>query len=469
MRPAVEFCSAAANDIGVADAAKRSSDASRVLREAQERRAPVYLFIGEPFQTEGLARRLIDVLIAADKRAVNLEVYEGRNASLPQVLDSCRTVGLFGGGKVVWLREPAVFQAGDKRSDISDELFAAWGAERAKQAAEKLLILAAQTGWSQGDLEGGAFSSLNKTKIKAFLGREPAAGEAQVLDAVAAKALELGMSVASYKDESALLEDFLASGTGGDTVLIFTATTVDRRKRIFKDIEKRGVCVELAVERERSGAMTREAVEALIDDVMAIRGKRPTPAARRLIAQRAGGDPGQLYSELEKVCLHAGDAPQVEESDVLAVMRDLAESWMFDFTGALAQRQIAVALSLLRGLIAQGEPPLRLLAMISREIRILLAARELLSTSLARSWSTGVQFNRFRDQMLPQIPEEQKHLIAGMHPYVLFLALQNASRTSATRLERALVELHEMDVAFKSSRTDPQVRLEAFVLGLARE
>ncbi len=452
-----------------AQVGKRSPDTAGILRDAAARRVPVYLLMGEPFQTEAMARRLIEVLVPADKRTVNLEIYEGRTTGLPQVIDSCRTVGLFGGGKVVWLREPTFFLSGDKRSDIADALFAAWGADRAKQAAEKLLVLAALSGWTQEDLERTSFASLNKTKSKALLGRELGTGEAQVLDAVAAQAREAGMSVASHKDESALLEEFLASGAAGDTVLIFTASTVDRRKRIFKEIEKLGICVDLAVERERSGALTREAVEAMIDEAVARWGKRLAPLARRAIAQRAGGDPGQLHAELEKVCLHAGDAAAIEESDVTAVMRDLGESWVFDFTGALAQRNIVKALSLLRGLIAQGEPPLRLLAMISREIRILLAAREILSTSLAKSWSSGTQFNRFRDQLLPLIPEDQKQLIAGMHPYVLYLALQNASRSKAANLERALVELHELDIAFKRSRTDPQIRLEAFVLGLARD
>lgn len=443
--------------------------AGAILREAKERRAPVYLFAGEPFQTERLARRLIEIFVPQDRRAVDLEVYEGRNTPLPQVLDSCRTVGLFGGGKVVWLREPGFLQAGDKRSDVADAMFAAWNAERRKPAAEKLMSLAALAGWKQSDIGGGGFAALNKTKLKAFLGRDAAAGEANLLDAIAAAALDLGLSVAAYRDEGALLEEYLASGTGGDTALIFTATAVDRRKRVFKEIEKCGAVLELTVERERSGAMTREAVEAVIDDVMGLWEKHPTPAARRAIAQRAGGDPGPLYAELEKVCLHAGEAEQVDESDVAAVMRDLGESWMFDFTGALAQRQVTKALALLRGLAAQGEPPLRLLAMIGRELRILLAAREILTTSLARSWSAGLPFNRFRDQLLPQIPDQQKPLVAGMHPYVLYLALQNASRISAEQLQRALIEVHEMDVAFKSSRIDAHIRLEAFVLDLARD
>jgi DNA polymerase III delta subunit len=452
----------------VARAAKAPSSPTQILRDAAKSRAPVYLLVGEPSETEGIARRLIDVFVPEEKRSTNLETYEGRATPLATVLDSCRTVGLFGGGKVVWVREPGFLASGEKRSDIADALLTAWAADHRKQAADKLLLLAALAGWDQGELDATSFAALTKTKLKAFLGRDPGEGEGAILDAAKAAAQEAEMTVASHRDDGVLLEDFLESGAAGDTVLILTSTVADRRKRVFKTIDKRGVCAELTVARERSGAMTREAVEAIVDDVIASWGKTATPGARRAIAQRAGGAPGWLKAELEKLCLYVGDAEKIEEHDVAAIMRDLGESWVFDFTGALSQRDTVKALSLLRGLFAQGEPPLRLLAMISREIRILLAAREILSTSLARAWAPGTQYGRFRDQMLPGIPEEQKQMLGGMHPYVLYLALQNASRITAARLERALLELHDLDIAFKSSRTDPLIRMEAFVLGFAR-
>ncbi len=429
----------------------------------------MYLFAGEPFQTGEIARRLIDVLVPETQRSVSLETYDGGTTALSAIIDSCRTVGLFGGGKVVWVREPAFLASGEKRSDITDAMFSAWSADRRKQAADKLLVLVSLAGWNQADFDSASFAALNKTKAKALLGRELAAGEAEILDTLKTFAIEAEMTVASQKDDGALLEEFLASGAAGDTVMILTSTVVDRRKRVFKEIEKRGVVIELKVERERSGAMTREAVERILDDVVSHWEKKASSAARRAIAQRAGGDPGKFQAELEKLCLFVGEAPNIEEDDVKAVMRDLGESWVFDFTGALAQRDVVKALSLLRGLFAQGEPPLRLLAMISREIRILLAAREILSTSLSRSWTAGMQYNRFRDHLLPTIPEDQKQMVGGMHPYVLYLALQNASRTSGARLEGALLELQELDIAFKSSRTDPQIRMEAFILGFAQK
>lgn len=424
------------------------------------------MFTGEPYQTEALARRLIDALVPAEKRSVSLETYEGRNTPLASVLDSCRTIGLFGGGKVLWMREPAFLASSEKRSDISAAMFGAWAADRRKQAVEKLLLLAALAGWSQEDFDAVKFSQLNKTRSKALIGREIDGDEAGTLEKMRTHAGEAGLTVASHKDESGQFQDFIDSGTGGDSVLIFTSESADRRTRIFKYIQKHGITADLKVDRERSGAMTPDAVQALIDESLAKHAKRMGPSARKIVLKRAGGDPGQLNSELEKLCLFAAEKETIEDEDVRIIMRDLGESWIFDFTRALAQHDVTESLYLMRGLFAQGEPPLRLLAMIAREVRILLAAREILSTTLARVWSDRTTFNRFRDQMLPQIPDEQKHAVGGTHPYVLYLALQNAARTTTPRLRRALLDLHELDIAFKSTRTDPQIRLEAFVLDL---
>ncbi len=447
------------------DSPQRPSPRS-IVEEARTKPAPVYVFFGEAFQTEALARRLTQVLVPQERRATNLEVYDGASVGLDVVLDSCRTLGLFGGGKVIWMREPKFLAAGEKRSDISAAMFAAWSAERRKPAGEKLVALAAQAGWTQADFESRDFAALNKTKAKTLLGRDLAAGEGQILASIRAHAVERGMRLSSQRDEGGLLEEFLASDAAGDSILIFTASNVDKRRKIFKQVQKIGVVAELSLERERSGALSEAAVNHLVNDTLADAGKRASPRARAAIARRAGGDPGLLHSELEKICLYAGDAETIEEEHVAAAMRDLGESWIFDFTRALSQRRSAEAVALLRGLFAQGEPPLRLLAMIAREVRILLAAREILSTTLARSWSDRTHFNAFRDQMLPAIPDEQKQAIGGAHPYVLYLALQNASRTTSARLERALIDLHELDIALKSSNTDPRVRLEAFVLAM---
>src|SRR5262249_2013087 len=141
---------------------------------------------------------------------------------------------------------------------------------------------------------------------------------------------------------------------------------------------------------------------------------------------------------------------------------------IFDFTRALAQRQAATALSLLRRLFEQGDHPLRLLALIHRELRLLLLARDCLTDTLAGKWTPRIQFNALRGQLLPLLSDEQREAFGGLHPFALYQCLQNASRTQTGTLQRSVLRLHQLDIKLKSSANDPRILLESFVLELCR-
>jgi DNA polymerase III delta subunit len=442
-------------------------DIGALVAEARKKPAPVYLLIGEPFQTEAAARALIDVLVPAERRALNLEIYDGRATSIGPVLDSLRMFGLFAGTKVVWVREPALFAAGEKRGDVTSALFAAWEEDRIAEAAERLLVLAAHAGWPDERFVSASWQSLPASDELSLFGRGLEPGERDVLPAIAARARERGVPSA-HRDEGGLFEAFLAGGVPAGNVLIFSAAAVDRRKRVIKTLHEAGRVIELTLARERSGALGVESVERLVAQIFSIHGKRVEPAARRLIGERAGNEPALLAGEIEKLCLYVGDATLVREADVRESMRDLAESWIFDFTRALAQRRAAEAIALCRKLFAAGEHPLRLMAMIAREIRLLLLARDCLTGSLAGSFGPNTQYNTFRDRLMPRFGDAEREAFAGVHPYALYQNLQNASRFGSARLRRALLALHRLDVRLKSGAGDPHILLEAFVLDLCR-
>ena len=442
------------------------ADADALLADARRQPASVYLLIGEPFQIEPLARSLIDLLVPLDRRSLSLELYDGRSAAIGPILDSLRTPSLLAGTKVIWVREPTLFVAGEKRGDLTDALFAAWEDERPVEAAETLLALMALGGWTQQQLSSAEWSALTKSDASSLFGRPLAARESDVLDAIRAVCAERGLTVAAYRDDSGQLDAFLAAGMPPGSVLIFTSAAADRRKRVVKTIADAGAVAEFSVARERSGALTPESVDALIERVVGRAGKRVAPAARQLIQRRAGPHAGALSAELEKLCLYAGEAPIIEEADVRGSLRDLGESWIFDFTKALAQRQAPAAVGLLRALFEQGEHPLRLLSVIARELRLLLLARDCLTGSLASSWTSRTSYTVFRDRLLPTLDESERETLGGLHPYVLYQCLQNAGRTTAAALQHGILRLQELDVALKSTGIDPRLRLEAFVLDM---
>ena len=89
---------------------------------------PVYFIIGEDeFRVNGRARELVNELVPEADRALGLETIDGAVdneddsvAALRQTLEAIQTLGFFGGGKTVWLRDAAFF--GLNRASSSDSV-----------------------------------------------------------------------------------------------------------------------------------------------------------------------------------------------------------------------------------------------------------------------------------------------------------------------------------------------------------
>ena len=449
--------------------AERHAEFAALLRAAHAgEHKGVYLFTGEPFETRPAAQALIELLVPEARRAFNLEMYDGRVTAVSDVIDSLRTPGFFPGVKVVWVRESTVFVSGEKRPELTAALFRAWSEGRERDAADKLLTLIALAGWADGQFRETRWAGMAKTRLREVFGVELDAEQLAQLQAVHAACLARDLRVETYRDDGSTLADFLDAGVPTDAVLLFTASAVDARKRICKRIREVGAVVDFSAERLRSGALSRDAVDELVRRVAGQAGKRLEPQAHELILRRAGTDAAVLAMELEKLCLYVGEQPAITADAVRAVFRDLAESWIFDFTSALAGCQLAQAFPLLRGLLAQGEPHLRLLAMVARELRLLLVARECLDDALAGKWRSELSFSAFQARVLPQVDAATREAFGNVHPFVLFRRFQDAAAVRGSALRRALIRLSDIDLQLKSSRSDPAVLLEGFVLEWCR-
>jgi len=429
---------------------------------------PVYLFVGEPFETGPAAHALLDALVPASRRAFNLETYDGRTTALSQVIDSLRTPAFFPGVKAVWVRETTVFISGEKRADITAALFRAWNEGREQDAAEKLLTLVALAGWSDEEFRDTRWTSAAKTRVRDVFGTELDAEQLSQLAAVHAACLARDLGIRAHRDESNELLAFIEAGVPPLAVLLFTASAIDARKRLSKRLRDLGAVVDLSTERERSGALSRDTVVDIVRHIARQFGKQLAPAAEDLILLRAGNESATLAMEMEKLCLYAGERPTLMEDDVRVVFRDMAESWIFDFTAALASRQLGRALPLLRGLLEQSEPPLRLLGMMAREVRLLLIARECLDDAVRDTWRADISFNMFQSRVLPHLDAETREAFGNAHPFALYRRFQDASRVDRGALRSALAQLSDLDVRFKSSRSDPAILLEAFVIAWCR-
>lgn len=168
-----------------------------------------------------------------------------------------------------------------------------------------------------------------------------------------------------------------------------------------------------------------------------------TPAAAQALAAAAGDDTRLLDSEIEKLLAYVDRARPVELPDVETLTPYAGEVRIFDMVDAMGERQGRAAVQLLHRLLDQpGQYPLAIFAMIIRQFRLLLQARELLAegaspAAIARALS--------------------------LLPFVAAKIAEQCRKFSLDELDAIFRRLLDIDLAIKGSRIDSGLALETFV------
>ena len=241
-----------------------------------------------------------------------------------------------------------------------------------------------------------------------------------------------------------------------------TAVQADRRTRLFKRLDELGAVLHLALERDRSGKISRENLLEFVGQRLRQAGKNLHPQAREMILTRASDELRSLQQELDKLILFVGDRTTIRAEDIDMIVADQGEGWIFDLTRALGERDAVAALTQLARLIAQGEHPLKILGTLASEARRLLSARQLLAGELAKLWRRGMTYPQFQQIVLKQDGSP----LGGRNPYGDYMCFQRAERFSLAELSRFMQRLFETDFRLKSSTSQPRILLEKLFLEL---
>jgi DNA polymerase-3 subunit delta len=241
--------------------------------------------------------------------------------------------------------------------------------------------------------------------------------------------------------------------------LLLSAVQVDRRTRIYKKFEELGAVMQVDLERDRTGKVSRESLREFIDEEFKRGGKRIDSAARETILIRAGDDLRALRQELEKLLLYTVDQATIQVQDVEALFPDQAEGWIFDLTRLLASGDATGALAQLDRLMSQGEHPLKLLGALASEVRKLLCARQLLDGELRGCWRRGMNYNQFQ-----QYVSSQTTTLLTRNPYADFMCFQRAESLSTKELLAYLRAIHDTDLCLKSTGNNPKLIMERLIL-----
>jgi DNA polymerase-3 subunit delta len=170
--------------------------------------------------------------------------------------------------------------------------------------------------------------------------------------------------------------------------------------------------------------------------------------AATLLANFIGNQLRLLANELDKLATYVGDGGTITVDDVRKLSAQVQEARIFDLTDALAQRNQKQALTILHDLLADGEPPIKLISTITSQVRSLLLVKELSQKGLRSA---------------------QIAATLGMAPFLADKAARQVSKFTAAQLEVAYRQLLATDASLKRSRMTPEMALDLLVVSFGRD
>ncbi len=429
----------------MASAAPRRTGAATVAACLAEIRdghpAPVYLLDGDAFLTLRAARELAAALVPEAQRSLNVVELDPA-ASPAEVAAELSTGGLFGGAKVVVAVEPAFLQSKEEIAEAFGAACRMWGEGRQREAARRLLAIAAKAGWSAGDL-AAADEEPSAAAWKRELGVDLDAAAARFVAEAARYAAERDMKAGP--DDASALEALLGRGLPPGRVLVVAAGKVDGRLPLAKRLAGAGRRVALAVETEGAWDAQRPVLEPVVASLLEGTGKTVDRGAEARLAALVGGDARALAAEVAKLAAYVGDRKVIRAADVDAVVVRSAADPFFALGNAVEARDLAGALGVLGRALEDGAAPQLLLATLAGTVRRLLVERE-----RGRAAAGGRRIPTYAEWsalVLPAIPEAE---LGRRKPYGFWMKYQAAMRFERDALLDALVGLADADEAMKT-------------------
>lgn len=246
-----------------------------------------------------------------------------------------------------------------------------------------------------------------------------------------------------FKESSGVWERYMSSPPI-DCVLVLVCEDVDTKGGAYEKIKKKGGSVNCR--RLKGNELTPWILERVRHY-----GKQISLDASRILQENVGDNLLLLDGHIEKLALYLGSRTRIEVSDVEGLVGYDRQQKVFDFTGAVARRDTALALKVLHQLMAlmkSGEEAQKVIPPMAWQIKRLLQAKRILASGRGRETvarELNIRYPRFLEELVNQTQ--------------LF---------SEAELERDYQFLLETDIHSKTNSTDTRLLLETLVFKLCK-
>jgi DNA polymerase-3 subunit delta len=270
---------------------------------------------------------------------------------------------------------------------------------------------------------------------------------------------------AAVTESLASLAEELKKFSWQNVRLLVSAGKVDKRKVFFKTLEKIGA-VEIFSAWSADDKDWTERAETAARGAFKQRSKEIAGEALAELISRVGPHARQLESEVEKLSLFAGDRKKIELADVQAICSRNKTARAFALGDALGDRDLPRLLKRLdeelwETKFDKDKSEIGLLYGLISKVRALLFLKEM----LREGWLKETRdYNSFKAQLervpADKLPADKKFNPLALNPYVLYKALPQAGKYSASELVRAMEILLHCNRRLVSSGLDEALVLQ---------
>ena len=222
------------------------------------------------------------------------------------------------------------------------------------------------------------------------------------------------------------------------TCLIFECEAPDKRKKLCQALMKLPGAVSF-------DTLSDARLAQWMNQTLKPLGKKMDAQACAQLAFTSGRDLTMLRGELQKLAAYAGDRAVITQEDIERVATHTAECTVFNMVDALVDGQAQQAFSLLSVLLESGEKRLGVLALVTRQYRQMMYAK---------------------DMMDNRVPQAQMIKTLGIPSFSLNKLMRRAERRTMAQLREQLDLCVKTDYDIKRGAVREDAGLDRLMLAL---
>lgn len=220
------------------------------------------------------------------------------------------------------------------------------------------------------------------------------------------------------------------------TIFLFIEQDVDKRSKMYKAVKKNGYICEI-------NRQTEQDIAVWAARIFDYNGKKITKATMSYLIANVGTDMEILSKEIEKLISYALEQSVIRVEDIDAVCVKQLNVRIFDMIDAISVKNQKKTLDCYYELLAEKEPPMRILFMISRQFHLILQAKDLSARGMNR---------------------EQIASAMGVQGFIASKSMNQSRNFTLAELKSGLAESVRTEELIKSGMLDENIGVEMLLV-----